>query len=101
MGVSAFLAVPLGESKYQSSLLESRSNGPELIGQVKKAFEQAIVKMGFLGATIVDPADVPSLDVVSGMASKALARLEFKDTLETYLYTLQENEVRTLEELIA
>ncbi|KAI5453073.1 hypothetical protein NCC49_006102 [Naganishia albida] len=76
-------------------------NGPDLIAQVKKAFEQAIVKMGSLGATIVDPADVPSLDVVSGVASKALARLEFKDTLETYLYTLQENKVRTLEELIA
>ncbi|KAJ9098033.1 hypothetical protein QFC20_006064 [Naganishia adeliensis] len=76
-------------------------NGTDLIEQVKKAFDQAVEKMSSLGATIVDPADVPSFDLVDDVATKTLTRLELKDSLESYLRTLKECKVRTLEELVS
>lgn len=41
----------------------SDSGGPRPpVGAIKQAFDNAVNKMGSLGATIIDPADVPELD---------------------------------------
>lgn len=70
-------------------------------------FENAVKLLAALGATIVDPADIPGIDEIGGDEFTVLL-YEFKDNLNAYLATRVPNPrfprepvLRTLEQLIA
>jgi amidase len=62
--------------------------------------EAAIAALGRLGATVVDPADIPNQDQVGGPELTVLL-CEFKDDVAAYLSELRHTSMRTLADLIA
>jgi amidase len=62
--------------------------------------EQAISELSRLGATIVDPADIPNVADVGGPEFTVLL-FEFKADMATYLSELSNTSIRTLADLIA
>ncbi|KAH8112419.1 amidase signature enzyme [Phellopilus nigrolimitatus] len=71
---------------------------------VNQVFEEAIQTMKDLGATVVDPADLPSADEIAVSNNETLVtEVDFKIQLNAYFAALLENpsDVRTLADLIA
>jgi amidase len=62
--------------------------------------EAAISRIGELGATVVDPADIPDVADISGPEFTVLL-CEFKDDIAAYLAELRNTSMRTLADLIA
>jgi amidase len=62
--------------------------------------EAAIAALGRLGATVVDPTDIPNMDQVGGPEFTVLL-CEFKDDIAAYLSELRHTSMRTLADLIA
>jgi hypothetical protein len=62
----------------------------EPVGRVREPFDAAVDKMRSLGATIVDPADMP---IVDRKASEPSSRPELVEALKSYLGTLKETKV--------
>lgn len=64
--------------------------------------ENAIQRMRDLGASIIDPANIPTSKQMSSSESEMTVLLyEFKADLNAYLSELTESQVRTLEDIIA
>lgn len=64
----------------------------EPVGRVREPFDNAITKMGSLGATILDPVDIPTLDQRSRDRSLPSTRPELAKALRFYLGVLKEAE---------
>jgi amidase len=62
--------------------------------------EAAIAELSRLGATVVDPADIPNMDQV-GDPEFTVLLCEFKDDIAAYLSELRNTDMRTLADLIA
>jgi amidase len=62
--------------------------------------EAAIADLSRLGATVVDPADIPNMDQV-GDPEFTVLLCEFKDDIAAYLSELRNTDMRTLADLIA
>jgi amidase len=62
--------------------------------------EAAIAALGRLGATVVDPADIPNANDIGGPELTVLL-CEFKDDIAAYLSQLRSTDMRTLADLIA
>ncbi|KAJ9102355.1 hypothetical protein QFC21_002755 [Naganishia friedmannii] len=76
-------------------------NDAKLIKQVQEAFDQAIKKMESLGASIIDPANVTSLEAMEGNTTTRLwGQHEFKENFEAYLQSLKSSNVRTLKDVV-
>ncbi|MDI3341261.1 MAG: amidase [Sphaerobacter sp.] len=65
-------------------------------------FEQAIQAMRAAGATIIDPADIPTIDEIqAGATERTVLLYDFKHDLNAYLAARNDPEVRSLADLIA
>jgi amidase len=62
--------------------------------------EAAIAELSRLGATVVDPADIPNVADIGGPEFTVLL-CEFKDDIAAYLSELRNTDMRTLADLIA
>src|SRR4029453_17641425 len=62
--------------------------------------EAAIADLSRLGATVVDPTDIPNMDQV-GDPEFTVLLCEFKDDIAAYLSELRHTDMRTLADLIA
>jgi amidase len=62
--------------------------------------EAAVAELGRLGATVVDPADIPGVNDIGGPELTVLL-CEFKDDIAAYLSQLRNTDMRTLADLIA
>src|SRR5215208_5291256 len=62
--------------------------------------EAAIAELSRLGATVVDPTDIPNMDQV-GDPEFTVLLCEFKDDIAAYLAELRHTDMRTLADLIA
>src|SRR5215217_5426017 len=62
--------------------------------------EAAVAELGRLGATVVDPADIPNVNDIGGPELTVLL-CEFKDDIAAYLSQLRNTDMRTLADLIA
>ena len=62
--------------------------------------EAAIADLRRLGATVVDPTDIPGVDDIGGPEFTVLL-CEFKDDIAAYLSELRNTDMRTLADLIA
>jgi amidase len=62
--------------------------------------EAAIAELSRLGATVVDPTDIPDMDQV-GDPEFTVLLCEFKDDIAAYLSELRDTDMRTLADLIA
>jgi amidase len=62
--------------------------------------EAAIADLSRLGATVVDPTDIPNMDQV-GDPEFTVLLCEFKDDIAAYLSELRNTDMRTLADLIA
>ncbi|MFL6225722.1 MAG: amidase [Actinomycetes bacterium] len=62
--------------------------------------EAAIADLRRLGATVVDPTDIPGVDDIGGPEFTVLL-CEFKDDIAAYLSELRDTDMRTLADLIA
>src|SRR5215218_957771 len=62
--------------------------------------EAAIAELSRLGATVVDPADIPGVNDIGGPELTVLL-CEFKDDIAAYLSQLRNTDMRTLADLIA
>jgi amidase len=62
--------------------------------------EAAVAELGRLGATVVDPADIPNVNDIGGPELTVLL-CEFKDDIAAYLSELRNTDMRTLADLIA
>jgi amidase len=62
--------------------------------------EAAIADLSRLGATVVDPTDIPNMDQV-GDPEFTVLLCEFKDDIAAYLAELRNTDMRTLADLIA
>jgi amidase len=62
--------------------------------------EAAIADLSRLGATVVDPTDIPNMDQV-GDPEFTVLLCEFKDDIAAYLSQLRNTDMRTLADLIA
>jgi amidase len=62
--------------------------------------EAAIADLSRLGATVVDPADIPGVNDIGGPEFTVLL-CEFKDDIAAYLSELRNTDMRTLADLIA
>ncbi|KAF9463205.1 amidase signature enzyme [Collybia nuda] len=70
---------------------------------INAAFERALRTIQDLGATIVDPADIPSADeIVASNSENVVLSIDFKLELNTWFHNLKENPsgVQTLADLI-
>lgn len=77
---------------------ETISGNPPAINE---ALNAAIKQMEALGATIVDPADVPSAeDLIASTAETTVLDTDIKVDLATYLAGLKNSQISTLEDLI-
>nr|GFD60722.1 hypothetical protein [Tanacetum cinerariifolium] len=73
---------------------ESISGNPP---EINEALNAAIKKMASHGATIVDPADVPSApDLITSDAEGIVLDTDFKVDLATYLSKLEHPQIETL-----
>jgi amidase len=69
--------------------------------KVDQVAEAAIAKMREIGATLVDPANIPSAKKMADSKSEITVMLyEFKHDLNRYLSELEHSQVRSLRELI-
>jgi amidase len=62
--------------------------------------EAAVAELSRLGATVVDPADIPGVNDIGGPELTVLL-CEFKDDIAAYLAQLRNTDMRTLADLIA
>src|SRR5690606_18157549 len=70
--------------------------------ETDRLFEQAIQAMRDAGATIVDPADIPTIDEINtGPTELTVLLYDFKHDLNAYLAARNDPEIRTLTDLIA
>lgn len=70
---------------------------------MRSELETAIIKMQELGATICDPADIPSSKEWVGKGASyrtGVITHEYKDDLEKYLSTMKRTGVKNLREII-
>jgi amidase len=63
--------------------------------------EQAIAVLAAAGATVVDPADIPTIHQLSWDDEETVLTAEFKHDLEAYLAERGDPELRTLADLVA
>lgn len=78
-------------------------SNPAYATEVEKAMNEAILKMESLGATISDPADIPSMKQwidFGKEATLAVYQTEFKEEIAKYLGRMISTEVETLEDII-
>ncbi|MEJ7653268.1 MAG: amidase [Chloroflexia bacterium] len=78
----------------------ARNNGFGSSPETDAITENSIAELKRLGATIVDPADVPHISEYGDSEFEVLL-YEFKADLNAYLADLEDSPVRTLEEIIA
>jgi amidase len=79
----------------------ARTTGFGKSPKVDAVIEEAIAAMRDAGATIIDPAPIPTQDRLGGDPEATVLSYEFKHGLNTYLATRAGVPVRTLAELIA
>ncbi|KAK8866203.1 hypothetical protein IAR55_001354 [Kwoniella newhampshirensis] len=77
---------------------ESISGNPP---EINEAMDKALAMMASLGATLVDPANVPSAyDLATSTAETTVLDTDIKVDLATYLSGLTDSSIETLEDLI-
>lgn len=70
--------------------------------ETDRLFEQAIQAMRDAGATIIDPADIPTInEITTGPTELTVLLYDFKHDLNAYLAARNDPDIRTLADLIA
>ncbi|KAF5372557.1 hypothetical protein D9758_005186 [Tetrapyrgos nigripes] len=97
---NAFKGKRIGVAR--TSIPEKTHHGHPVGSFVTKALEEALKFIESLGATIVDPANLPSAEDIKGWDENLVLKVDFKIELNEYLAALKSvpTGVRTLTELI-
>jgi amidase len=73
------------------------------MGKAVTSFEHALAKMETLGATVVSPANIPSMQdlITNGFdAQEKIQNVDFKEEIAKYLGNMASTDVRNLEDII-